>query len=333
MINAEAEEIKFSVVICAYTDERWNALVEAVQSVQRQSLPPKEIIVVIDHNPSLFKRVISFIDGVRVIENQQLRGLSGARNSGIAVAQGNCIAFIDEDALADANWLRQLSQGFQDPNILGVGGAILPLWPDNRPGWFPPEFDWVVGCTYRGMPDNAQPVRNLIGCNMAFRRSVFTSAGGFRHGIGRIGTLPVGCEETEFCIRVRQQSPMATFLYQPMARVHHRVSPNRTTWKYFTSRCYSEGLSKALISRLVGTGDGLASERSYTMRTLPKGVVRGLEETLLRSNPAGIGASAAIISGLAVTAFGYLKGVYLSKSSPINNSLEKHNFYIYREEL
>lgn len=322
MITAAAEEVKFSVVICAYTEERWDALVEAVQSVQKQSLPPQEIIVVIDHNSSLFERANTFINGVRVIENHQERGLSGARNSGIAVAHGNCIAFIDEDALADINWLSQLSQGFQNPNVMGVGGAIFPLWPESRPGWFPQEFDWVVGCTYRGMPDKTHLVRNLIGCNMAFRRRVFIEVGGFRHGIGRIGTLPVGCEETELCIRVSQHSPLAEFLHQPAARVYHRVSPNRATWKYFTSRCYAEGLSKALISRLVGAGDGLSSERSYTLRTLPQAVIHGIAESILRSNPAGISTSAAIISGLAVTAFGYLRGMYLSKSTPVHNSLE-----------
>jgi hypothetical protein len=216
----------------------------------------------------------------------------------------------------------QLSQGFHDPQVFGVGGAIVPVWPVARPGWFPPEFDWVVGCTYLGMPEEPKPVRNLIGCNMAFRRQVFTTAGDFRHGIGRVGTLPVGCEETELCIRVRRYDPQTVMLYQPEARVHHQVSPDRATWKYFTSRCYSEGLSKALVSRLVGSGAGLASERSYTLRTLPRGVLKGLADALFHRKLTGIAASTAIIVGLAVTTLGYLKGMYLTRAKPLQESLE-----------
>ena len=320
-----ADGLSFSVVICAYTEVRWDALVEAVQSVQRQRLPAHEIIVVIDHNPALLARSEQQIKGVKLLANQQARGLSGARNCGIAAAQGDIIAFMDEDALADEDWLQQLSLGFQEPQVQGVGGAILPLWPEARPGWFPAEFDWVVGCTYRGMPEEAKPVRNLIGCNMAFRREVFSQVGDFRHGIGRIGTLPVGCEETELCIRLRQHKPDSILLYQPAAKVQHRVSPDRATWKYFHSRCYAEGLSKALVARLVGAGDGLASERSYTLRTLPLGVLNGLAGTLTRRNPAGLSAAAAITSGLAVTTYGYLKGAFLSRKTTLQGSLEPAN--------
>jgi glycosyltransferase involved in cell wall biosynthesis len=297
-----------SVIICAYTEARWDDLVTAVESVQGQSVPPGEIIIVIDHNPGLLERVRAHIPGVVVVENRESRGLSGARNSGIAVAQGEVIAFLDEDAVAAPDWLEQLSAGYKDPLVLGVGGAIEPMWLDGRPNWFPEEFNWVVGCTYRGMPWTTAPVRNLIGCNMSFRRRVFEAISGFRSGIGRVGIRPVGCEETEFCIRAGQRWPQGVLLYEPRARVHHRVPTSRARWSYFRSRCYAEGLSKALVSRFVGARDGLASERTYTWRTLPHGVIRGLIDTLLRRDPAGLARAAAIIAGLAVTTAGYLAG-------------------------
>ena len=100
-----------------------------------------------------------------------------------------------------------------------MGGAIEPLWESDRPRWFPPEFDWVVGCTYRGMPCEPKPVRNLIGCNMSFRREVFAQIGGFRDEIGRVGARPSGCDETELCIRLGQRLPHALLLYSPCARV------------------------------------------------------------------------------------------------------------------
>jgi len=212
--------------------------------------------------------------------------------------------------------------GYQDEKVLGVGGAIVPMWPGNRPAWFPEEFDWVVGCTYQGMPTEARPVRNLIGCNMSFRSQVFEAVGGFRQGIGRIGTLPVGCEETELCIRVRQHWQEAVLLYDPAARVQHHVSATRASWKYFFSRCYAEGLSKALVSRLVGASDGLSSERKYTFYTLPKGVLDGLGDTVLRRKPGGIASSVAIVSGLLVTTFGYLRGLLARNRSTAQMNLE-----------
>jgi glycosyltransferase involved in cell wall biosynthesis len=300
--------LDFSVVMCAYTEARWDAMLAAVESLRRQTLPAREIILVIDHNPALYERCLSVLGDIMVLQNKQARGLSGARNTGIAHTSSELIAFMDEDALADPDWLAQLSAGYADPQVMGVGGAIQPLWPAERPGWFPQEFDWVVGCTYRGLPEHAQPVRNMIGCNMSFRREVFHAVGGFTNGIGRIGTLPVGCEETELCIRVQQHWPQAVFLYEPAARVQHRVSPQRTTLDYFFSRCYAEGISKAQVSQLVGTRAGLSSERAYTFSTLPRGVLQGVVDSARRLQPDGISASAAILAGLSVTTAGYLRG-------------------------
>ncbi len=296
-----------TVIICAYTDKRWDELQAAVASVQRQTTPPLEIIVVIDHNPALFERAHTVLPAT-VIENTHTRGLSGARNSGIALAQGDWLAFMDEDAVAADDWLWWLEASFQDPDVMGVGGAILPHWQNGRPRWFPSEFDWVVGCTYRGMPQTTQPVRNLIGCNMSFRRQVFDSLGGFRDGIGRLGTLPYGCEETEFCIRVQQRWRHARFLYEPEAHVHHLVPTQRATWAYFTSRCFAEGRSKAQVAQFVGAQAGLSSERTYTLRTLPAGITRGTSDAFLRRDFSGLGRAGAIIAGLATTIFGYATG-------------------------
>jgi glycosyltransferase involved in cell wall biosynthesis len=297
-----------SVVICAYTQDRWLDLVAAIESLRRQSHPPAEIVVVVDHNAQLLDRVQAHAHDVVAIPNQQLPGLSGARNSGVVVASGEVIAFMDEDATAAPNWLERLASGYLSPSVIGVGGAIVPSWSGVRPAWFPEEFDWVVGCTYRGMPQQAAAVRNLIGCNMSFRRRVLDSIGGFRDGIGRIGTRPLGCEETELCIRMLQRWPASILCYEPSARVYHRVPASRARWGYFQSRCYHEGLSKAAIARLVGAGDALASERAYTLRTLPQAVIRGVAETIRDDDLAGMARAVAIVAGLTLTAGGYLVG-------------------------
>jgi GT2 family glycosyltransferase len=297
-----------SVVICAYTEDRWIDLTAAVESLRRQSQPPAEIVVVVDHNARLLDRIRNHLRDVVAIPNQQMPGLSGARNSGIAVTSGAVVAFMDEDATAAPNWLERLAAGYLSPSVIGVGGAIVPNWSCVRPGWFPEEFDWVVGCTYRGMPQYPTAVRNLIGCNMSFRRRVLESIGGFRDGIGRIGTRPLGCEETELCIRMRQRWPASLLFYEPSARVYHRVPASRARWGYFHSRCYHEGLSKAAIARLVGAGDALASERTYMLHTLPQAVIRGVAEAIWHDDPAGLARAGAIVAGLTLTAGGYLLG-------------------------
>jgi len=289
-----------SVIICAYIAERWVDLVAAVESVQQQIIPPLEIIVVIDHNPDLLERAYKNLPGTIVVENSEIRGLSGARNSGIAAAQGTVIAFLDDDAIATPDWVAQLCAAYSDSNVVGVGGMIEPLWQCGRPSWFPAEFGWVVGCTYQGMPDVTSTVRNLIGANMSFRREVFDEIGAFQLGYG--------CDETHFCIRLRQKWPNKFLLYVPEVKVFHRVPAIRANWKYFRSRCYFEGGSKAVVSWLVGAQDGLSSERTYTFRTLPQGIIRGLKDTLLYRREAGFERAGAIIAGFAITAAGYLMG-------------------------
>lgn len=309
------QSIDVSVLICAYTEERWEGLLAAVESMRRQTHQPKEVIVIIDHNPTLLSSVRTHIPDVLAIENREMQGLSGARNSGISLASGDILAFMDEDAVAEDDWLEQLVAGYDSEHVLGVGGAILPMWSSERPEWFPKEFDWVVGCTYRGMPEKMAPVRNLIGCNMSFRRHIVDEIGGFRDGIGRVGTLPVGCEETEFCIRANQRWPGSIMRYAPQARVHHNVPASRARWQYFRSRCYFEGRSKAAVANMTGAQDGLSSERTYTLRTLPMGIVRGIAEGVRCAKPAGFLRAGAIIAGLLITTTGYVRGKLSSVST------------------
>jgi GT2 family glycosyltransferase len=299
-----------SVIICAYTEERWDDLVAAVESIQQQSKPPREIIVVIDHNLRLLKRVRTSIPGIIAIENGMPQGLSGARNSGLAIAQGALIAFLDDDATAEPDWLIQLCRCCEDPDVLGTGGTVEPLWLSKAPAWFPKEFSWVVGCTYQHIPETPQVVRNPYGGCACYRREMFEAVGGFRDGIGRIPTLPMGCEETELCIRAQQHWPQKFFLYNPHARIHHRISASRANWRYFRSRCYAEGLSKAIVTQYVGAKDGLASERAYTLRTLPEGVLRNLKSGILHRDLARLQQAGAIIAGLMITTMGYLAGSF-----------------------
>ena len=302
------EVTDIAVVICTYSEGRWNDLVQAVGSVLRQTRPARDLVVVVDHNPGLLSRVRHEFPGLTAVENWQSPGLSGARNTGLASTDASVIAFLDDDASAAPDWLERLEPGYQDTRVLGVGGFVAPVWQAGRPAWFPQEFDWVVGCSYRGLPESAGEVRNMLGCNMSFRREVFEVVGGFQSGIGRIGTYPAGCEETELCIRARRAWPERFFLYDPQVRVSHQVPAGRGTWRYYRTRCYAEGLSKALVAQSVGSTDGLASERRHALRTLPAAVAKDLAGVALHGDVWGLGRAGAIVAGLGFATAGLLSG-------------------------
>ncbi|MBC2866620.1 glycosyltransferase family 2 protein [Streptomyces mexicanus] len=301
-----------SVVICVYTEDRWEDILAAVSSVRAQSRPPLETLLVVDHNTALLDRLSSQYkdaDDVRVLANAGPRGLSAGRNTGIAASRGEVVAFLDDDAVAERDWLRRFAEAYADPRVMAVGGRTVPVWASGRrPAWFPEEFDWVVGCTYKGLPPGRVRVRNVLGGNASFRRSAFNAAGGFATGIGRDGDKrPLGCEETELCIRLTRARPEAVLLIDDRAVIHHRVPGAREHFRYFRTRTFAEGLSKALVARSVGADKGLESERRYTTRVLPAGVARGLRDALL-ARPGGAGRAGAIVAGVLTAAGGYAVG-------------------------
>jgi GT2 family glycosyltransferase len=304
-----------SVVVCAYTERRWASLRAALESIRAQRTPPLETIVVADHNPALQRAITAAYPDVMTVANCRSRGLSGARNTGVRCAGGTIVAFLDDDAVAEPDWLSRMSAHYFDPAIIGVGGRVLPQWPAQKPRWFPEEFYWVVGCSYRGQPEHLAPVRNPIGGNMSFKRAVIERLDGFRESIGREGANGSGCEETEFCIRAQEAYPQSKILYDPYMIVHHRLEPERATWRYFRTRCRAEGRSKALVVRHVGSGRGLSSERSYSLRVLPHGVMGGLRDSTVNSDIAGLARAGAILCGLAYTASSYFGARLVRQSS------------------
>ena len=303
-----------SVVICAYTQRRWEDMIAAVDSALAQP-DTLDVVLVIDHEDHLLAGARERFPDVTVVPNEYRRGLSGARNTGLSRANGEIVAFLDDDAAADSRWLGLLLSGFEDSDVVAVGGSAHPLWPSGvAPALLPPELLWVVGCTYRGQPTRRADVRNVIGCSMAFRRRALEGIGGFNLDTGRVGQIPLGAEETEVCIRLRQADARARVVFEPLSRVSHRVTPDRTTWRYLRRRCFFEGVSKAALSLSLGSGDALSSERSYTARVLPLGILRELRHGRVAGVLAIMLAVAAAATGYA---YGSLRQASINSPAPV----------------
>lgn len=296
-----------SVVICAYSEKRWEQICAAVKSALCQDMPPVEVLLVVDHNASLAARARRELVGVTVLESDDVPGLSGARNTGLRAASQPITAFLDDDAEARPGWLASLVQPYSSPGVVATGGSVHPRWPELAPRWLPPEFYWVVGCCYRGLPESASPVRNPIGANMSMRTGLALEVGAFDVTFGRVGTRPAGCEETELAIRLTAHRPSSAVYYVPAAAVDHHVGPERLKLRYFLHRCWYEGLSKASVVEMAGVSVGLARERRQVAVVIP----RALLTNLRRSVTGDAGAfmrSAAILVGLTLTTGGYLIG-------------------------
>ncbi|MCW4003654.1 MAG: glycosyltransferase [Candidatus Bathyarchaeota archaeon] len=253
-----------TVIISTYSIERFQHVTDCIKSLKRQSLPPKEIFLVLDPDEALLDFYKSRIDSdVRIIVSGE-RGLSNARNTGIKSAGQDIVAFIDDDAIAGHCWLENLVKNYTASTVMGVGGLIRPIWEGNTPVWFPEELLWIVGCSYKGLPNSKEYVRNPIGCNMSFRRDIVRRVGYFDVAVGRFGKQLLGSEETEFSVRILEIILGSKILFDPSAVVYHRVPKVRRKFSYILKRSFYEGLSKAIIAEHnLGSSGVLSTERHY----------------------------------------------------------------------
>jgi GT2 family glycosyltransferase len=262
-----------SVVIPTHSEQRWPALVRTIASARSQAYAPAEIVVVVDHNPALYRRARRDLAGVTVLENLYSQGVSGNRNTGAFHTQTSLIAFLDDDTVARPDWLAGLVAPFTDPTVVGSGGGIDPAWENHKPTWMPEEFLWAVGGSYAGMPTTTAPIRNVWSASMVVRRETFLAVGGFRTGFGKLGNRNRP-EDTELCLRMSALGG-GHWMYVPDAVIRHEVPAAASTFAFFLRRCYAEGRGKVAMAGLLDGSQSLGSERDY-LRSLPRAVVRNL---------------------------------------------------------
>jgi glucosyl-dolichyl phosphate glucuronosyltransferase len=283
--------------------------VEAVEALLSGSDRPRRVIICVDRNEELYERVRVTWPQVTAVLNTRVRGASGARNSGAEFAETPFIAFLDDDVRIHEGWLSRLLEPFADPAVVGTGGGVKAGWPTSRPKWFPEEFDWVVGASYRGMPTVRSAVRNVWSENMAIRTQVFRAVGGFRSDFGKVGQHN-SPEDTDLCIRMAAAMAGGRWVYTPDAVAEHHVPVNRTRFSFFLRRSYNEGRGKLEMARLLGRQEKLQDERDYLFRTLPSGIWAGLWVTVRKGDVSGLLKAAAIVAGILASGLGAASGMW-----------------------
>jgi GT2 family glycosyltransferase len=218
---------RISVVVCTYNGSR--TIRDCLEGLRRLDYPDREVIVVDDGSTDGTAEIARQYD-VRVIRTEN-RGLSSARNTGWQAATGEIIAYLDDDAYPDPDWLSYLALAFQRSEYVGVGG----------PNIAPPGDGPIAECVARA-PGNPVHVmlsdreaEHIPGCNMAFRRAALEAIGGFDV------QFRVAGDDVDVCWQLRERGWLLGF--SPAAVVwHHRRNSVRAYWKQQVGYGRAEGL-------------------------------------------------------------------------------------------
>ena len=232
-----------SVVIATYN--RAALLESTLAELGRQAFEPGDEVIVVDNastdrTPDVIARAIEKLP-VRIRHLREATpGKTPAMNRRIAVARGDILALTDDDVFLGADWVATLRSVFANRSIALVGGRINPRWERPAPRWL--NIEQPDGYGHMASPlallhyGGPQPLgaRTALGANMAVRRSVLHSLGGFARHLGRQrGTLLCG-EDHNLCQRAVAAGYRCE--YRPELRVEHWVPADRTRMSYFLGR-------------------------------------------------------------------------------------------------
>jgi glycosyltransferase involved in cell wall biosynthesis len=242
--------IEISVIICTYGRSKY--LHTAIESVINQKISPEiyEIIIVDGDNKrdseSLIKEFNKFPNFQYITEPRP--GLSVARNAGCRFSKGTFIAFMDDDAIADSDWLKNILNTFlNNPDkVEAVGGKIEPIWEIKSPIWLSDELLPVLSILDIGNSTmTLNPHQFLFGTNMAFRKSVLIKFNGFNQNLGREGKNLLSNEEIYLQKKITESGGLRIF--DPDIKIKHNVPKERLTKEWFIQRYYWQGISDSVM--------------------------------------------------------------------------------------
>ncbi|MHB9286541.1 glucosyl-dolichyl phosphate glucuronosyltransferase [Halobacteriales archaeon Cl-PHB] len=301
--------MRVSVVLCEHTMDRYDDLQEAADSVLEQTHDDLELVLVSDGDEAVFEHFRQDYgdrDDVVLHCNEENVGLLESRNNGARAATGDVVAFLDDDAVADEDWVAELVEVYEERDVPAVGGKMTPEWVAGKPWYLPEEFYWLVGVTHRGFADGPGEVRNTFGSNISFRRDVFLDLEGFDTDIGgRQGDANLQGGETELAARLQKDHGHGVY-YTPTAEVAHKVFAYRTKPGWLLDRAFWQGYSKRGMEVLVT--DSIGEESAFLGDLLGRYVPGRLKRLMVSPSVDGIVQLVMVLVFTAVVGFGYLYG-------------------------
>jgi len=270
--------MNISVILCTYN--RCGSLASALESVAAsrfRSAVEWEVLVV-DNNSSDQTRAVAEeccrkYPGIfrYFFEGQQ--GKSNALNRGIRESKGSVLAFMDDDVIAEPDWLENVTAPLKDYTWTGVGGRIVPPVDFSPPAWLALDGPYSLGgilALFDKGREGSELTEAPIGTNMAFRKEAFEKYGLFRPDLGPCPGSEIRGEDIEFGRRLLKGG--SRLWYEPSAIVHHAVAENRLQKEYFLRFLYDNG--RALIRGKEPTPPVWLIPRPYF--ALPKIIVSSL---------------------------------------------------------
>lgn len=301
--------MKASVVICTYSMERYDCFSETVNSVLDQTYEPLEIIIVVDGNETVLGHVkgdFGDCENIVIHCNDKNRGISYSRTKGAEIARGDVVVFIDDDAVAEDDWVAELIRVYEETDAIAVGGHVAPDWVTEKPDFFPEEFYWLVGCDERGFGEHMEELRNTYGSNISFKRDVFLSVGGYDENTGRKGDRHIQAHEAPVCIRMHNEYGKGV-IYNTDAVVHHKLFDYRGSFRWLVFRSFWQGYSKRIMDLLLPEAKG--DKNKYLKQLMLRFVPMRLKELVLSPSLSKVKELVAIFIFTAAVGFGYLYGL------------------------
>lgn len=306
-----------TVAICTF--HRPDDLVKAMRSVENQTLAPEEVIIVDNGCQDNIKALVkSVMPSARYVA-ESLPGLDFARNRAICETNSEILAFLDDDAIADADWIFSIRNAFKNNNVSALTGLILPLELKTeaqqlfeKNGGFGRGYkERIVPKTSgNGAPDVFSALVNTFnigsGCNMAFKASVLKKLNGFDAALDAGAFLPGGGDLDMFYRTMRRGYRI---IYEPKAMVLHRHRRSMPTLKRQLSghqRSVIAFLTKAIF---LESSDGRAAVLAFLGWRLIKPILRIMKRAIGRDV-----LPAAILIDMLKSSWQGLGSYYTSKS-------------------